>query len=145
MGSLTFPAQEDTGIRPSPDAECASTLTWTFSASRTEIDKLPLFLSHPALVPVRAAWMDTVLETNTGPDNENSQTASLYRTPSILQARTCLLSSSQPCFLLPPHLSFSSSFSKGLGPLLSLHISAQPAGSWALPTQPREQGTFQLQ
>ena len=31
-------------------------------------------------------------------------------------------------FLLPPHLSFSSSFSKGLGPLLSLHTPAQPAG-----------------
>ena len=90
--------------------------------------QLPLFLSHPALIPVAysipAAWIDTVLETNTGPDREK---ASFCQTPCLLQVRTCLLSS-QPCFLLPPHLSFSSSFSKGLGPLLSLHTPAQPAG-----------------
>ena len=56
--------------------------------------------------PVRATWMDTTLETNTGCDRENFQTASLCWTPRLLQVRTFLLFTSQPCFLLPPHLCF---------------------------------------
>ena len=77
---------------------------------------------------MRAAWTDTVRETNTGAESENFQTASPYCTPHLFQARICLLFSSQPCFLLPPHLSFYSCFNKGLGPLLSLHTPAQAAG-----------------
>ena len=66
---------------------------------------------------------------NTGPDQENSQIAPLCCTPRLLQARTCLLFSSQPYFRLPPHLSFFYSFfSKGLGPRLSLHTPAPPSG-----------------
>ena len=54
-------------------------------------------------------------QSNTEPDSENFQIASLCQTPHLLQTRTYLLFSSQPCFLLPPYLSFYSSFSKGTG------------------------------
>ena len=52
-------------------------------------------------------------QSNTEADSKNFQTASLCQTPHLLQTRTYLLFSSQPCFLLPPYLSFYSSFSKG--------------------------------
>ena len=67
-------------------------------------------------------------QSNTEPDSENFQIASLCQTPHLLQTRTYLLFSLQPCFLLPPYLIFYSCFSKGLGPLLSLHAPGQPAG-----------------
>ena len=102
---------------------------WTFSASRTKRDKLPLFLSHSSsgLLWEQPGWTQPQ-QIDIGPHRENFQTASLCQTPRLLQVRTCLLFSSQPCFLLPPHLSFYPSFSKELGPLLSLHTPAQPAG-----------------
>ena len=93
-------------------------------------DKLLLFLSFPGsgLLWEQPGWTQPQ-QTNTGPDSENFQIASLCQIPRLFQARTCLLFSSQPCFLLPPYLSFYSSFSKGLGPPLSLHTPAQPAGT----------------
>jgi len=101
--------------------------TWTFPASRTMRDKLLFLISHPGSGLLwEQPGRTQPQQTNTGPASENFQTASLCWTPHLLQARTCLLSSSQLCFLLPPHLSFSSSFSKELGPLLSLHTPAQP-------------------
>ena len=102
---------------------------WTFSASRTKRDKLPLFLSRPGSGLLwEQPGRTQPQQIDTGPHSKNFQTASLCQTPCLLQVRTCLLSSSQPCFLLPPHLSFYPSFSKELGPLLSLHTPAQPAG-----------------
>ena len=63
---------------------------------------------------------------------------------STSQARTCLLFSSQPCFLFPPYLSFYSSFSKGLGPPLSLHTPAQPAGPQGTSRPAQGTGIFSI-
>ena len=119
MASSPLPPHEDTGIGSSPDTKSANTLT-------LDLPELWSLWDQPGQTQPQ--------RTNTGPDSENSQTASLCCTTCLLQARTCLL------FSQPHFLCFYSSSSKGNWVLFS--ASTYIPGLHAPRALPAQPGSF---
>ena len=118
--------------------------TWTFPASRTEINKLLLLRRlGSGILWEQPGWTQSQ-QTNTGPESENFQTASLWQTTHPLrQGRVCCSPHSPASSSLHTCVSTLPS-AKELDTLLSLHTPAQPAGPQGTSRPAQGTGIFSI-